>query len=127
MVVALSAAVDTVPLVGSAPLQPPEAVHAVALVELHVSIAVPPDVTLVGLAVMVAVGAGGSGGGGLPEDEGGLPEEQAVNIRPALNNAVKFTNKHKALARISTPSYRMEMTRYTGLCEFALASLSLIT
>jgi hypothetical protein len=34
------------------------------LVELHVSIAVPPDVTLVGLAVSVTVGAGGGGGGG---------------------------------------------------------------
>jgi hypothetical protein len=45
-----------VPLLATAPLQPPEAVHAVALVELHVSVEVPPAATLVGFAVKVAVG-----------------------------------------------------------------------
>jgi hypothetical protein len=47
-----------VPLAASGPLQPPLAVHAVALVELHVSVAVPPLATPVGAAVNVAVGAG---------------------------------------------------------------------
>ncbi len=37
--------------------QPPEAVHEVALVELQVSVEVPPEATLVGLAVSVTVGA----------------------------------------------------------------------
>jgi hypothetical protein len=115
-VVAVSAAVDTLPLVGSAPLQPPEAVHAVALAVLHVSIAVPPEVTLAGFAVSVTVGAGGS-------DDGLLPEEQAVNIRAALNNIAKLKNRHKIFPLITAPSHRMDMTRYTALCEFALASL----
>ena len=45
------------PLVAFAPLQPaPEAVHAVALVELHVSVDVPPLAMTVGLATKVAVG-----------------------------------------------------------------------
>lgn len=41
------------------PLQAPEAVHDVALVLDQVSVLVPPDCTLVGLAVRVTVGAGG--------------------------------------------------------------------
>jgi hypothetical protein len=40
------------------PDQPPEAVQEVALVELQVRVAVPPDAILVGLAVSVTVGAG---------------------------------------------------------------------
>jgi hypothetical protein len=58
-VVAVSAPVPRLPLVvGNVPLQPPEAVQAVALVELQVSVDVPPGATTVGLAVKVAVGAG---------------------------------------------------------------------
>ncbi len=41
----------------NAPLQPPEAVHDVALVELHVSVEVPPLATDVGFAASVTVGA----------------------------------------------------------------------
>ena len=44
------------PLLASAPLQPPEAVHAVALVELQLSVEVPPAATMVGFAVKAAVG-----------------------------------------------------------------------
>ena len=40
------------------PVQPPEAVQAVALVEDHVSCVLPPLFTAVGLALSVAVGAG---------------------------------------------------------------------
>ena len=43
--VAVSAPVLCVPLVALAPLQPPEAVHDVALVELHVSVEAPPLAT----------------------------------------------------------------------------------
>jgi len=46
-----------VPLVGSEPDQPPEAVHAVALVELHVRVEVWPLATDVGLALNDTVGA----------------------------------------------------------------------
>jgi hypothetical protein len=55
-VVAVSAPVLWVPLVALAPLQPPEAVHEVALVELHVSVDAPPLATEVGDALMDAVG-----------------------------------------------------------------------
>ena len=41
------------------PVQPPEAVHEVALLVTHVRVVLPPLVTLVGLAVSVKVGAGG--------------------------------------------------------------------
>ena len=40
------------------PLQPPEAVQEVALVELQVSVDAPPLATVVGFAVKVTVGAG---------------------------------------------------------------------
>jgi hypothetical protein len=46
------------PLVPKVPDQPPEAVQEVALVEVHVSVELLPDTTLVGLAVSVTVGAG---------------------------------------------------------------------
>jgi hypothetical protein len=45
-----------VPLVASTPLQPPEAVQDVALVELHVKVETPPTATTVGFAAKVAVG-----------------------------------------------------------------------
>jgi hypothetical protein len=64
-VVALSAAVKTLPLVALVPLQPPEAVQDVALVVLQVSVALAPVNTPVGFAVSVTVGAGG-GVGGVP-------------------------------------------------------------
>ncbi len=47
-----------VPLVAFAPVQPPEAVHAVALLEDQVSVELPPAVMLVALADKVAVGGG---------------------------------------------------------------------
>jgi hypothetical protein len=44
------------------PLQEPEAVHEVALLELQVSVEEPPEVMLVGLALSDTVGAGFAGG-----------------------------------------------------------------
>jgi hypothetical protein len=44
------------PLVAMVPLQPPEAAHEVALLELHVSVALAPFATLVGLAASETVG-----------------------------------------------------------------------
>jgi hypothetical protein len=55
-VVAERAPVLCVPLVAFAPLQPPEAVHAVAFVELHVNVEVPPLATTVGFATNVTAG-----------------------------------------------------------------------
>ncbi len=47
-----------VPLVAFAPVQPPDAVQAVALVELHVRVDAAPLATEVGAAASVTVGAG---------------------------------------------------------------------
>ena len=47
-----------VPLVAFVPLQPPAAVHEVALVEDQVTVEILPDVMLVGLAENVTVGTG---------------------------------------------------------------------
>ncbi len=46
------------PLVALVPLQPPEAVHEVALVELHVKVDALPLATDVGFAARVTVAAG---------------------------------------------------------------------
>jgi hypothetical protein len=48
-----------VPLAANVPLQPPEAVHDVALVELQVSVEDPALTTELGLAASEAVGGGG--------------------------------------------------------------------
>jgi hypothetical protein len=58
-VVVVSAAVDSLPLVAFAPLQPPDAAHEAASVELQVSVASAPDITLVGATDSVTVGVGG--------------------------------------------------------------------
>ncbi len=57
VVLAVRAGVERDPLVPSAPDQPPEAVHDVALVDDQVSKAVPPLVIAVGLAVKETLGA----------------------------------------------------------------------
>jgi hypothetical protein len=57
-VIAVTAPVLCVPLVPFVPLQPPEAVQDVALVELQVSVEAAPLATEVGFAVNVTVGAG---------------------------------------------------------------------
>jgi hypothetical protein len=50
-----------VPLVAFLPVQLPEAVHEVALVEDQVTIEILPEVMLVGLAENATVGGGGGG------------------------------------------------------------------
>jgi hypothetical protein len=57
-VVLVSAPVDHVPLVATAPLQPPEAVHAVAFCDFQLRLDEPPLATVVGEAVSATVGAG---------------------------------------------------------------------
>jgi hypothetical protein len=59
VVLAVSAPLDTLPLVACAPANvPPVPVQAVALVELHVSLEAPPALTAAGLALSVAVAGG---------------------------------------------------------------------
>jgi hypothetical protein len=57
LVVALSAAVLLAPLGPIDPLQPPEAVHAVSLLDFQVNIAVAPLFTVLGFADKVTAGA----------------------------------------------------------------------
>jgi hypothetical protein len=57
-VVAVRACVVCEPVVASEPLQPPEAVQAVALVDDHAKDDVAPLLTVAGLAARVTVGAG---------------------------------------------------------------------
>jgi len=61
-VLAVSAPVDCEPDVALVPLQPPDAVQALALVDDQLKLAAPPLVTDVGLAASDSVGAGGGGG-----------------------------------------------------------------
>ena len=56
MVVAVSGPMFFVPLVASGPVQPPFAVQAVAFVELHVKVDVPPLAMTLGFAAIVAIG-----------------------------------------------------------------------
>ena len=58
VVAAVSDPVLLLPLVASEPLQPPEAVHELAFVELHVSVVEPPLLTAVLAAVSDTVGTG---------------------------------------------------------------------
>jgi hypothetical protein len=55
-VVALTAAVFCVPLLGRVPLHPSLAVHAVALLDCQVKVDVPPGATTVGYTLKLAVG-----------------------------------------------------------------------
>jgi hypothetical protein len=57
LVVAVSAGVLAEPLIGSDPLQPPDAVHELALLDDQVSAEAPPLVTVLGLAERVMAGA----------------------------------------------------------------------
>ena len=78
---ATSIAVDTVPLVGMAPVQlpePPDAVQEVAFVLDHVRLAAEFHATLAGDAVSVTDAAGGGGGGGAAVDP---PPPQAASVR----------------------------------------------
>jgi hypothetical protein len=57
-VLVVRAAVSWVPLVGWAPLHPPEPVQDVAFVEVQVNVEVPPAATDGGLAARLTVGSG---------------------------------------------------------------------
>ena len=91
---AFTAPVAWVPLAGSEPVQPPDAVQDVALVEFQVSVDEPPGATLAGEALRLAVGAAG-GGKGLTVIEavaGGLvppgPEHVNENVEFAVSAPV---------------------------------------
>jgi hypothetical protein len=58
LVALVSASVLWLPAVALVPLQPPDAVHEVAFVEVHVRVLLPPLLTEVGDADNVTAGAG---------------------------------------------------------------------
>jgi hypothetical protein len=86
VVLAVRAPVLTVPLVVLVPLQPPEAVHEVALVELHVKLAAPPLSTTVVDALSTAVGAGGTGVAGVDPEP---PQATNANAAALVNAVIK--------------------------------------
>jgi hypothetical protein len=61
-VVLVRVPVDVVPLVGTLPCQPPEAVQAAAPAEDQVSVELPPLLTVVGAALSVIDAVGGAAG-----------------------------------------------------------------
>ena len=68
-----------VPLVAFVPVQPPAAVHEVALVEDQVTTDTLPDVMLVGLAEIDTVGAAGVGvGAGEELTEPDVPKSKSI-------------------------------------------------
>jgi hypothetical protein len=54
----VSAPLDWEPLIALLPDQPPEAVHAVALLEAHIRVELLPLATVLGLALMLTVTVG---------------------------------------------------------------------
>jgi hypothetical protein len=78
--------VNCVPLIASAPLQPPDAAHEVASVELQVSAALPPLLTAVGDALSDTVGGGGTGVTGTDPEP---PQAANVSAAPAANAVFK--------------------------------------
>jgi hypothetical protein len=83
---AVNALVSCDPLVAKVPPQPPEAVHDVALVELHVKVATPPLLTDIGDALKEAVGAGGDGVKGTDPEP---PQAAKVSAAPAAHAVYK--------------------------------------
>jgi hypothetical protein len=98
-VLELRAPVPWFPLLASTPLQPPEAVHDVALLELHLSVEDPPLGTVDGMAVNVAVGmtATGAVGGALIMGWTVLPQ--------ATSNSAAPVDPTKVRIRITTEFY----------------------
>jgi hypothetical protein len=80
-----SAAVDSLPDAGFAPLQAPEAVHEFALVEDHDSIEVPLTVTDMGEALKFTVGSGGGGGFALTVTVTERPTDPPAPVQVRLN------------------------------------------
>lgn len=94
---AVSAAEFSLPLVALLPVQPPDAVHEVALLLLQVSAAAEPEMTLVGLALSVTVGAAAGGAAEPP------PPPQAAIATDTKTGAVKRTIPDRRMRPIFDP------------------------
>jgi hypothetical protein len=100
-VLAVRAAVTWVPLGATAPLQPPEPVQAVALVELHVRVLVAPLPTDVGVAASDTVGAVGWTF---------CPALQAINSNKAVIDSARAKSLARSMNAFET-GHRMAPTR----------------
>jgi hypothetical protein len=96
VVVVVSGAVFSVPLVDLLPLQPPDAVHEVALIEFHVSTAALPLATAVGFAVSVTA-AGGTVAGGWFFDVSTPPPHAANSSDAAAGTYLSRPLHHKLI------------------------------
>jgi hypothetical protein len=83
VVAAVSEPVLCVPLVACTPVQPPEAVQAVALSEVQLRVDEPPLSTVVGDAVIDAVVTGVTGSLPIP------PQAASASVAPAINKTLK--------------------------------------
>jgi hypothetical protein len=104
VVVAVTAPVLWLPFADSEPLQPPDAVHAVALVELHVKVVDPPDATVVAAAARDAVGTGFVS----PE----LPEPPPQAVKDARVPSTSIRAKIERFKMLRLPGYPMPPELY---------------
>jgi len=116
---AVSAPVLRLPLPARAPLQAPEAVHAVASVELQVKVAELPLPMVVGFAVNVAVG---KAGGAVVAGEWAVPPPQATNssIAPAVPRAEAKTNNRMTSPVFFIVSHWMRTRSIDSLPRFVM-------
>ncbi len=105
-VVAERAAVTCVPPVALAPLQPPEALQDVASVELQVNVEVPPLPSVVGAALMEAVGCGGALGLGETP-----PPPQATSSSAAMRGRLRLKGRRSGATSINRLHRRSALER----------------
>jgi hypothetical protein len=105
----VSAPVDSDPLTAFAPVHAPEAVQAFALVELHVSVAPLPDVTVVGVAVSVKVGAIGVAGGVAGESP--PLEHAATTAATTIGDNVRSDRERRSIVRACVVGSDMDRIR----------------
>jgi hypothetical protein len=84
------------------PVQPPDAVQLVALVELHVNVDEPPDAMLVGDAVNVTVGAPAIATAAVCDAEPPVPEQLSVYV-PLVVRALVLCVPDVALVPLQLP------------------------
>jgi hypothetical protein len=113
-----------VPLVANAPVQPPEALHELAPVELQVSMEDPPLAMEVGLAVSETVGGDGFGVTGTDPDPPQAVSSSAapIGITGAKQRIRIFSNSRIMSAAVSDESVRTRATTAASLAHSCAAS-----
>ena len=121
LAVAVSAPVDLLPLVATAPLHAPEATHDVAFVELQLMVEEPPELTAVGDALNDTVGAGV---GLEPPPPQAASAKDAPMVRPAVTNRVKHTCQCEACMGVSLAISPCVIAKATGAYSKIFATRS---